>query len=431
MSKVVSLQCLRCGTHYTPDYRGLGCEACTGELASNLRVQYDADDVRAWAFNTGEHRRIGGLWQFADMLPVDRDCAVSLGEGGTPLVATERLAAYLGIENLYVKDETRNPTQSYKDRVSTVAVSYAKQLGAPVVATASSGNAGASLAAYAARAGMPCVVVSMKGAAGPMMTQIRKLGAHLIMMADKSQRWPLLAAGVRRHNWFVTSPYSAPVVGSTPIGIEGYKTIAYEIVQDLGRAPDWMAMPVCYGDALSGIYQGFMDLKSAGVIQSIPRFVAAEAHGSLKQALDNGSDTVPAATVKYDALAASVGAAQSAFQALYALRQSNGVAVPVNNDGLVEMQEQIASQEGLLLELASVMPFIAVRRLREAGLISAKELVVCLATGSGLKDVDKSTAAWSDIPVTTLGIDEILEATVEALHRRSSEVRVATLESVQ
>lgn len=417
MSKAVSLQCLRCGTHYPPDYREQGCAECAGVLASNLRVQYDADTVRDWNFNTGE-RRTRGLWQFADMLPVDAEHAVSLGEGGTPLLATARLGTYIGIENLYVKDETRNPTQSYKDRVSTVAVSYAKQLGAPVVATASSGNAGASLAAYAARAGIPCVVVSMKGAAGPMMTQIRKLGAHLIMMADKTQRWPLLAAGVKRHNWFVTSPYSAPVVGSTPIGIEGYKTIAYEIVQDLGRAPDWMAMPVCYGDALSGIYQGFMDMKNAGVIQQIPRFVAAEAHGSLKQALDNGSDMVPAATVKYDTLAASVGAAQSAFQALYALRQSNGVAVPVDNDGLVNLQELIAGQEGMLLELASVMPFVAVRRLREAGVISSKDLVVCLVTGSGLKDTDKSTTAWSEIPVSTVGVDEVLGATMEALHRR-------------
>lgn len=420
MSTVVSLQCLRCGTHYRADYRGTGCAKCTGELASNLRAQYDPEQVKAWSFEPSAGRG-RSLWQFADMLPVDAGDAVSLGEGGTPLLAAGNIGNQLGLDNLYVKDETRNPTQSYKDRVSTVAVSYARKIGAPVVATASSGNAGASLAAYAARAGMPCVVVSMKGAAGPILTQIRKLGAQLVVMDDKSQRWPLLAAAVERHNWFVTSPYSAPVVGSTPIGIEGYKTIAYEIVQDLGRAPDWMALPVCYGDALALIYQGFVDLKRAGVIKTIPRFVAAEAHGSLTQALDRGADTVAAAEVKFNSLAASVGAAQSAFQALQAVRNSNGVAIPVNNDGLVAMQESVATQEGLFLELASVMPFVAVRQLREANVIGKNDLVVCLATASGLKDTDKSTADFEALPITTLSVEEVLEDVVAVLnHQRSS-----------
>jgi len=419
VSTPVALKCLRCGTTYAPGYLASGCEKCTGGLASNLRVQYSQADISQWNFRKpAPHAR--GLQRFSAMLPVQEDQLVTLGEGDTPLHATTRLGQYLGVENLHIKDESRNPTQSYKDRLSAVAVSYAKQIGAPVVATASSGNAGASLAAYAARAGMPCVVASMKGAAGPMVAQIRKLGAHLILMDDKTLRWPLLAEAADRHGWFITSPYSAPVVGSTPIGIEGYKTIAYEIFLDLGRVPDWLALPVCYGDALAGIHQGFMDLKAAGETDRIPRFIAAEAHGSLQHAMAVAADQVDAVQAEYVALAASVGAPQSAYQALLTLRQSDGIAIKIGNEGLVELQELIGSLEGLCFELASVMPFSAVRQLRNEGVIASSDLVVCLATASGLKDIDKSTLDWEEIPVNSQPQKEVLEAARTAAQHISS-----------
>ena len=419
MTAAVGLKCLRCGTVYPPRYTNSGCEKCAGDLASNLRVQYSQVDVNRWNFRRRDSGQ-RGMQRFSEMLPLNGPLTITLNEGDTPLHSTSRLGQYLGIEKLYIKDESRNPTQSYKDRLSAVAVSYAKQVNAPVVATASSGNAGASLAAYAARAGIPCVVASMKGAAGPMVTQIRKLGAHLILMEDKTLRWPMLTEAAKRYGWFITSPYSAPVVGSTPIGIEGYKTIAYEIYQDLGRAPDWLALPVCYGDALSGIHQGFKELKAAGVIGHIPRFAAAEAHGSLSLALASNADRVAAASADYTALAASVGAPQSAYQALLALRESEGVALKVGNDGLVALQELIGSLEGLCFELASVMPFVAVRQLRMQGVIQADETVVCLATASGLKDTDKSTLDWTDIPINNSPQEQVLEAARLAAERTAS-----------
>ncbi|MFT3817215.1 MAG: pyridoxal-phosphate dependent enzyme [Rubrivivax sp.] len=399
MSGRLSLRCLRCGMVYALDRPAPGCGQCRGALASNLRVQYDAADRERWTFEQAFASRRRGMVRFSAMLPVAADRWVTLGEGGTPLLGADRLGACLGLDRLYVKDESRNPTHSYKDRLSAVAVSHAKALGAPAVATASSGNAGASLAAYAARAGLPCVVASMKGASGPMVAQIRKLGAQLLLLEDKAQRWPLLAQAAEEQGWFVTSPHSSPVVGSTPIGIEGYKTIAYEIFEDLGRVPDWLALPVCYGDALAGIHQGFLDLRAAGLADRIPRFVAAEAHGSLARAMAAAADRVDAAPVEYEALATSVGAPQSAYQALWALRESAGVAVRIGNDGLVELQERIGSLEGLCFELSSVMPFAAVRKLRREGTLKRSDLVVCLATASGLKDLDKSTRDGDDIPV--------------------------------
>ncbi|RTQ32974.1 pyridoxal-phosphate dependent enzyme [Variovorax gossypii] len=421
MSTPASLRCLRCGTHHALDYQGPGCARCHEGLASNLRVEYRTGDIGHWNFRESSSAK-RGMGRFSAMLPVQQDQLVTLGEGETPLHEAGRLGKYLGIRNLHVKDESRNPTHSYKDRLSAVAVSYAKQRGAPAVATASSGNAGASLAAYAARAGMPCVVASMKGASGPMVAQIRKLGAHLILMEDKAMRWPLLAEAAKRYGWFITSPYSSPVVGSTPFGIEGYKTIAYEIFEDLGRAPDWIALPVCYGDALAGIHQGFLDLERAGAVKRVPRFIAAEAYGSLGRAIASRADRVEAAPIESATLASSVGGAQSAYQALLTLKQTDGIAIQVGNDGLVELQELIGSLEGLCFELASVMPFAAVRQLRDEGTIAADDLVVCLATASGLKDIDKSTLDWEDVPVNSEAQEQVLETAQIAVQQIATQM---------
>ncbi len=408
MTEPLALQCLRCGTRYPVQANRSGCAACDGKQASNLRVIYHPHDIQRWNFASAQAKS-GSMWRYADMLPVPREHAVSLNEGGTPLHAAPRMGQALGLAKLFIKDESRNPTQSYKDRVSSVAVSHAKLAGASVVATASSGNAGASLAAYASRAGLACVVASMKGASGPMVSQIRKLGGHLVLLEDKALRWPLLAEGAARHGWYVTSPYSTPVIGSTAVGIEGYKTIAYEIAADLGFAPDWIIMPVCYGDALAGVAQGFQDLLSAGQIAKLPRLVAAEAHGSLAHALQARADVVEAVHAEYVPLAASVGANQSTYQALHALRTTEGLAVKVGNEGLVALQELIAAREGLLFELASVMPFAAARQLERTGLITRNDTVVCVATASGLKDTDKSTATWDELPIVNAAAAQISE----------------------
>ncbi|WGD51144.1 pyridoxal-phosphate dependent enzyme [Bradyrhizobium sp. CB1650] len=316
---------------------------------------------------------------------------MTLGEGGTPLVRLQRVARDLGLKELFVKDESRNPTSSFKDRLSTVAVTHAVQLGVKTVATASSGNAGASLAAYAARAGLRCVVVAAEGAAGPMLTQIRKLGAQLVLLKRTEDRWPLLRAGMALEGWLATSPRTAPVVGSLPVGVEGYKTIAYEIAADLGRAPDWVVLPVAYGDALSGVAQGFADLLESGVIDRLPRLVAAEAHGSLLFSMRNGDDAVCAATIEEAALDKSVDTAQSAYQALKALRETDGLVIRVGNEGLIAAQELLAHHEGLFLELASVMPLVALRQLVRAGTVLPSQTVVCLGTAAGWKDSDVST----------------------------------------
>ena len=200
-----------------------------------------------------------GLWRYGDLLPVSEREAVTLGEGGTPLHRLESLGRSLGVEALLGKDETRNPTWSFKDRLACIAVSMARKLGAPAVVSSSTGKAGASVAAYAAKAGLPCIVFTAKGVVGPLAAQMRVYGATVIAVANKADRWPLMQHAVREFGWFPTSPFFGPVVGSNPYGIEGYKTLAYEVVEQMGwQVPDCCVLPVCYGDALIGMWRGFL-----------------------------------------------------------------------------------------------------------------------------------------------------------------------------
>ena len=385
--------CLRCGAPYPADF-GLdsrGCPACYDEAPANLCVTRNDEDAVSARNTSGETPPLPSLWRYADRLPCPASEAVSLGEGLTPLVEAPAIGAQIGLPHLFIKDEGRNPTWSHKDRFSSVAVSVARRQGAHVVATASSGNAGASLAAYAARAGLTCVVATFAGATGPMLAQIRKSGAIVVPFADKADRWTFIADGVERLGWFATSPFRAPVVGSHPAGIEGYKTLAYEIVEQMGGAfPDWCVLPVCYGDALAGLWQGFRELSVRRTSDRLPRLVAAEVHGSLTAALTGNDDRLPDIAKSFETLAVSIGATRSTFQALNALRQSDGLAVPVGNCGLITWQEDLAVKEGVFAELTSVTPFVAIESLRKKNVVAPDDRVVAVVTASGLKDVDRS-----------------------------------------
>lgn len=392
MGHVAGYACFLCGQVYSVDLLidSKGCPACLSLAPSNLHVIYRRQDDKPHMVS---ETSLPSLWRYSDRLPFDRQDAISLGEGLTPLRPAVKLGAAIGVPGLLVKNEGYNPTWSHKDRFSTVAITAAMRRGAKVVATSSTGNAGASLAAYAARAGLPCIVATLAGSAGPMLTQIQKYGARVVPFKNKSDRWAFLAEGVERFGWFATSPYRHPVVGSHPIGIEGYKTIAFEIVEQMGgKPPDWCALPVCYGDALAGIWLGFRELLESGEIVRMPRMLAAEVHGSLERAIAEQTDRIPDMPAAFNALAVSIGATRSTFQALKALRETNGAALAISNEGLVSLQENVAATEGLFLELSSTIPIAAIREARQRNIIGRDETAVAVVTASGLKDTDRSAS---------------------------------------
>ena len=220
-----------------------------------------------------------------------------------------------------------------------------------------------------------------------------QIRARVVPFQNKADRWAFLAEGVERFGWFATSPYRHPVVGSHPIGIEGYKTIAFEIVEQMGgKPPDWCALPVCYGDALAGIWLGFHEMLERGAIDRMPKLLAAEVHGSLERAIAQQTDRIPDMPTAFDALAVSIGATRSTFQALKALRQTKGAALAISNAGLVALQEKVAATEGLFLELSSTIPIAAIREARQRNIIGRDETVVAVVTASGLKDIDRSAS---------------------------------------
>ncbi len=396
MEYVAGLECVRCGTVYPPNHYAEDCPQCRAVAPSNLTVAYDATVRKQRA--KPDHHAGHGLWRYGDVLPVARADAVTLGEGGSPLHRLQKTGGMLNLTHIFGKDETRNPTWSFKDRLACLAVSVAKKMGARVIVSSSTGNAGASAAAYAAKAGLRCVVFTTKGAVGPLMTQMRVYGATVVAVENKADRWTLMKHAVREYGWFPTSPFFAPVVGSNPYGIEGYKTLAYEIAEQMDwQVPDCCVLPVCYGDALLGMWRGFQDMQAFGWTDRSPRMIASEVYGSLSAALQNGGDVLPDMPAKHDTVAKSTSATRSTFQALSVIRQSGGTATVVGNDDIMRWQQKLAREEGLYVEPASAGTMATIEQLRNSGQITSSDKVVALLTASGLKDAAATSAVQGDL----------------------------------
>ena len=241
VARVLGLQCLRCRELFPPELRFAGCPRC-GEagIAVNLTVKLDLTGLAGLpSGQLHDPDAPRGLWRFRRLMPVSGEHPVTLGEGATPLVHLERLGRRLGLHRLYAKDESRNPTWSYKDRLCSVAVTHAVEAGARVVTISSTGNHGASTAAYAARAGLACVIFTLASVPDTMKTLMQAYGAAVVACPTSESRWALMRESVERLGWYPTSGFVLPPIGSNPYGIEGYKTIAYEVAEDLGwRAPD-------------------------------------------------------------------------------------------------------------------------------------------------------------------------------------------------
>lgn len=411
MASPTGLRCIRCGESFALAAFRRGCAACGAQgVAANLTVDYGPGfPDRAMA-----RPRSGGdrsMWRFDALLPARADEAVSMGEGGTPLVAVQRL----GLGPLWLKDESRNPTWSFKDRLASSAVTMAKQLGARVIASSSSGNAGAATAAYAARAGLPCVILTYRNASGPLVTQMRAYGAMLVSVPTSADRWSVLSAAVERFGWFPTTVYFGPPVGSNPFGIEGYKTLAYEIAETMDwDVPDWCALPVCYGDAIYGMWKGFEEMRVLGWTSRTPRFVAAEVSGSIEQAMAGCADALPSRPREPASLATSIAAPQGTFQSLAVLRATDGRAVFVPDADIASWQARLAREEGIYAEPSAAATLPAIARLRADGTIAPDAKVVALFTAGGLKDTAVTERALPPLPTSEGSVEAALQALREA-----------------
>ena len=360
-----------------------GCPSCSAESApSNVAPIYS----RMQSIKPGKLSG-DGLLRYASQLPVPRERLVSLGEGSTPLISVAGLGRELGLRRLLIKDERRNPTGSWRDRFAALAVSQHLE-GDVTVASAGGEALSASIAAYAARAGLRSVALvdAALEEGGRVLDAIEWVGGRAVGVAGVEARWTLLADAERTLGWRAVSNRSAPPIGSDPLAIEGYRTIAYEIAEQLSwNVPDLVAVPSALGDGIQGIWRGFRDLAEWGVVDATPRMVAVEVGGAVASALAGGKDWVsPSGEV--NSLARSLAGVTGTVQTLQAVVESEGLVVRVTDAELETARILLGESEGMWAELGAAAGLAAAQKLSSRGDIPARAHFVAVVTEHGLMD---------------------------------------------
>lgn len=373
------LRCPRCGSDQPELAASAGCPACAAAgVGVNLHPAY-----RVAPGPLPESAGQPGLFRYRQLLPLPESMpVVSLAEGGTPLLRLGRLGTTLGVPGLLLKDESRNPTGSFKARLAAVAVTRAVAGGAATVAAATSGNHGVAVAAYAARAGLGCVVLARASVPESLLALMHGYGARVHRFESGPDRWAALAAGVAEHGWFPASGFRDPPIGSNPFGVDGYKTIAYELWRDLGRVPDVVVLPAAYGDGLAGVWRGFQDLRALGLAGTVPRLVAVDPFGAYAAALAD-PDRAPRPVPGGRSVAFSVATRIATWQGVAAVRHSGGTAVAEPSDrAILDLRARLAGTEGVYLEATCALPLVAVRKLVGSGWLHPEQQVVVIATAA-------------------------------------------------
>jgi threonine synthase len=378
-STIESLHCSRCTNSYDPRKAAFLC-ACGSPLLAAYRLDEAARTLRRGALGD----RTKSMWRYREVLP-GRGEPVTLGEGGTPLHHARRLGATLGLDALYIKDESVNPTGSFKARGLSAAVTVACDLGANRLAAPSAGNAGGALAAYGALAGIPVSLYLPVHTPAPFFAEAEVFGATVRRIegtiADCGRA---LVADDPGGSWYDVSTLKEPY------RIEGKKTMAYEIVEQMeGRVPDVLVYPTGGGTGLIGMWKAFAEMERLGWIgPQRPRMVSVQATGCapIVRAWEAGAESAePWASAATFASGLLVPSARGDFLILRALRKSGGTAIAVTDDEMRAAVLEMGRTEGIHAAPEGGATLAALRRLIEAGKVALDETVVLFNTGTGLK----------------------------------------------
>ena len=379
---VTHLECAAC--HLEHEARRLLnlCRDC----GKPLLVRYDLEAAARALTKESLAGRRSDLWRYREVLPVEDDAnIVSLGEGWTPLLHAERLGKELGIKDLYIKDESQNPTQSFKARGMSAAVSMARELGARKLAVPSAGNAAGALAAYAARAGLECFIFMPDDTPRANVVECEQTGAHVTLMAGLiTDCGAEIARRKEAEGWFDVSTLKEPY------RVEGKKTLGYELAEQFNwELPDVIIYPTGGGTGLIGMWKAFAEMEQIGWIGSKrPRMVTVQASGCapIVKAFDEGkrfADEFPNAETVASGL--RVPKAIGDFLILDAIRASEGTALAVSDEELIDATREIGAAEGVFCapEGAACLP--ALKKLIAAGEVETSERIVLFNTGAGVK----------------------------------------------
>lgn len=374
------LKCWKCGWEgaLAMQYE---CPVC----GDSLEVVYDYEEVNKEKLEQALSG-CSGLWSFSELLPVrDLEHIISLNEGATPLYrSSEKFEC-----PVFWKDETRNPTLSFKDRPNSVGISVAKEFGFQDVSIASTGNGGASLSAYAAKGGMNCHICIPESTPQGKVLQAEYHGAKLVLCkGDYSDSYQYNKLQSEKNEWAnMTSTYLNPYT------MEGDKTIAYELFIQLGRkVPKWIAVPLGAGAMLTGIYKGFVELKKLGFCSELPKMIGVQAEGCapivdawLKKQHEvrqwDQCRTIAGAIA--DPLK---GYEKDGTRTLHCIYESKGAAVKVSDEEIIYWLKKLAKQDGLFVEPASAVTAAAIGQLLKEHIIRKEDTAVGIITAHGLKD---------------------------------------------
>ncbi len=403
------LRCDACGRTFDPGEIQYTCPDC-GDLYGTVALHYRPDAARdALLARLADPPSGEGIWRYLPVLPVtDVPQFAHPPFGPTPLIEADALAGDDGAR-LWLKDDGRNPSGSFKDRASLVGVVDALERGAEVLTAASTGNAASSVALFCACAGLPANLFVPRTAPAPKVAQLLLFGARVLAVRGTyDQAFDLSLEATGRFGWYSRSTAFNPVLG------EGKKTVALELFEQFGReVPDAVVVPVGDGCIIGGVHKGFADLVALGLAERVPRIYGAQAAGSnaLAAAFDADAARVTPIEAATVADSISVGQPRDAAKALRAARDSGGSYVTVQDDEILAAMRRLARRAGVFAEPAGAAAYAGYRKLTEAGAFAGGERVVVLVTGNGLKDVSGAMKAAAGAPVE---VDPDIEA-VEAI----------------
>jgi len=399
---------MACGKEFPDAPDRYVCDVCG--IDGILDVVYDYKSIKISREEIAASKNYS-LWRYRKMLPVaDSTQIAPLQVGWTPLYRASAVEKQLGLNNVYIKDDGRNPTASLKDRASAVGVAKAREAGATTICAASTGNAASSLAGFAASAGLKTVIFVPKRAPKAKVTQLLVYGAKTVIVDDSYDRAFELSVEITKKFGFYNRNCAY-----NPFLVEGKKTVAYEIWEQMGfEVPDRVYVSIGDGCITSGIYKGFYDLMQLGLSDRLPRIIGVQAAGCnpVEVAMKTGEFVAQQGNTIADSIA--VGIPRNRLKAMRALKESNGDCISVTDDEIKSALLEMPRATGVFGEPAGVTAFAGFKKHAVIGNIKADEKVVVLITGNGLKDIESAISVCT-LPQPVAPDSETVEKHVKTL----------------
>lgn len=417
MDRIKALQCTICGETYSPTEVTYTCPKCGDD--GNLDVLYDYDRVAAAWEADAVRDTAPGIWRYKSLLPIAAGAAVPpLVVGSTPLYRADHLAKEIGVRELWLKDDGRNPTGSLKDRASALVVARAQAEGREIVTTASTGNAGAALAGLAASVGLPNVIFAPKSAPPAKIAQLLVYGSKVLLVdGTYDNAFDLCLGATRQYGWYCRN------TGYNPYTAEGKKTVSYEICEQLSgqrgtfQAPDRLFVSVGDGNIIAGVHKGLKDLLALGWIDHMPKLIGVQAEGSaaMYRAWKDGINPAKMEPIDANTIADSISAGlpRDRVKAMNAITQTGGEFMTVSDDEIIAAIPLLARGSGVFAEPAASAAYAGLLKASQSGQLHPDERVVVLLTGSGLKDINSAMRSVSPARVIAPTLAAVEEAVFE------------------